>query len=107
MKFSDIELPSNRKFGSFFVLIFAAAAFYFYNATATLWACSFTVVSLVFLVITVVKADMLLELNKLWMRFGLLLGMIISPIVLGLIFFGIFTPIAFFMRLSSRDELRL
>ena len=41
------------------------------------------------------------------MRFGLLLGMIISPVVLGLIFFGLFTPLAFMMRLFARDELRL
>jgi len=41
------------------------------------------------------------------MRFGLLLGMIVSPIVLGLIFFALFTPIALFMRLFGRDELRL
>jgi hypothetical protein len=41
------------------------------------------------------------------MRFGLLLGMIVSPIVLGLIFFIMFTPVAFLMRLRGRDELRL
>ena len=41
------------------------------------------------------------------MRFGLLLGMIVSPIVLGFIFFGLITPIAMFMRVSGRDELRL
>jgi hypothetical protein len=48
-----------------------------------------------------------LPLNKLWMRFGLLLAMIVSPIVLSTIFFGLFTPIALVMRLSRRDELRL
>ena len=42
-----------------------------------------------------------------WMRFGLLLGMIISPIVLGVLFFGMFTPMAIAMRLMGRDELRL
>ena len=49
----------------------------------------------------------MLPLNKLWMRFGLLLGMIVSPIVLGVVFFVVFTPIAFVMRLSGRDQLRL
>ena len=61
----------------------------------------------IFLLITLIKSDALLPLNKLWMRFGLLLGMIVSPIVLGVIFFGLFTPIAMLMRLSGRDELRL
>ena len=46
-------------------------------------------------------------LNKLWMRLGLLLGMIMSPIVMGIIFFGLFTPISLVMRLLGRDELKL
>ena len=107
MKFSDIELPSNRKFGFFFTFVFAVAAAYFFNSTNMIRAYIFTIASLIFLVVTVAKADILLPLNKLWMRFGLLLGMIVSPIVIGIIFFGLFTPIAILMRLSGRDELRL
>ena len=107
MKFSDIELPSNRKFGFFFTFVLALATAYFFNSTNEMWAYIFAIASLIFLVVTGAKADILLPLNKLWMRFGLLLGMIVSPIVLGIIFFGLFTPIAFFMRLSGRDELRL
>ena len=61
----------------------------------------------IFLIITITNADALLPLNKLWMKFGILLGMIISPIIMGIIFFVIFTPIAILMRLSGRDELRL
>lgn len=63
--------------------------------------------SATFFITTLVKADVMLPLNKLWMRFGLLLGMIVSPIVLGVVFFVVFTPIAFVMRLSGRDQLRL
>ena len=107
MKFSDIELPSNRKFGFFFTFVFAVAAAYFFISTNMIWVYIFAIASLIFLVVTVTKADILLPLNKLWMRFGLLLGMIVSPIVLGIIFFGLFTPIAILMRLSGRDELRL
>ena len=65
------------------------------------------VVGLSFLVATLVNPDVLLPLNRLWMRFGLLLGMIISPIVMGIIFFGLFTPMSLTMRLFRRDELRL
>ena len=107
MIFPEIELPSNRKFGLFFTFIFALAAAYFYNATSVSLAYAFGATSVIFLGVTLVKADILLPLNKLWMRFGLLLGMIVSPIVLGVIFFGLFTPIAILMRLSGRDELRL
>ena len=107
MKFSEIELPSNRKFGFFFTFIFAVAAAYFYNSVNMTWSYVFVTVSLVFLVITLVRKELLLPLNKLWMRLGLLIGMIISPLVLGVIFFGLFTPIAALMRLNGRDELRL
>jgi len=61
----------------------------------------------VFLIVTIINADALLPLNKLWMKFGILLGKIVSPIIMGIIFFGIFTPIAILMRLFRRDELRL
>ena len=107
MKSSEIELPSNRKFGFFFTFVSVAAAAYFYYSTNVTWTYVFVSTALVFLLITLIKSDVLLPLNKLWMRFGLLLGMIVSPIVLGIIFFGLFTPIAMIMRLSGRDELRL
>ena len=107
MKFSEIELPSNRKFGFFFTFVFAAAAAYFFYAANITWTYVFVTAVLIFLLITLIKSDALLPLNKLWMRFGLLLGMIVSPIVLGVIFFGLFTPIAMLMRLNGRDELRL
>ena len=61
----------------------------------------------IFLIITIIHADALLPLNKLWMKFGIFLAMIVNPIIMGIIFFGIFTPIAILMRLSGRDELRL
>ena len=107
MKFSNVTLPSNKKFGSFFAFIFGLAALYFYVNAAMSLACSMAFASAVFVVVTIVKADVLLPLNKLWMRFGLLLGMLVSPIVLGVIFFMMFTPIAVLMRMSGRDELRL
>ena len=107
MKFSEVELPSNKKFGFFFALVFGLVALYFYITEMILSSYTMAALSVVLFVITVVKDSMLLPFNKLWMRFGLLLGIIISPIVLGIIFFGLFTPIAFAMRLSGRDELRL
>ena len=107
MKFSEIELPSNRRFGFFFTFVFAAAAAYFFHAASITWTYLFSSAAVLFLLVTLIKSDVLLPLNKLWMRFGLLLGMIVSPIVLGVIFFGLFTPIAMLMRLSGRDELRL
>ena len=71
MKFSEIELPSNRKFGFFFTFVFAAVAAYFYYSTNVTWAYVFIAAALVFLLVTLIKSDALLPLNKLWMRFGL------------------------------------
>ena len=107
MKLSEIELPSNKKFGYFFALIFALVSTYFFINSMLSWAILFIFIAIIFFITTFLKADLLLPLNKLWMSFGLLLGKIISPLVLGIIFFGIFTPIGFIMRLSGRDELRL
>ncbi len=63
--------------------------------------------SIVFFIVTLLKAEILKPLNKLWMGFGLVLGMIVSPMVMGVIFFMIFTPIGILMRLFGRDELLL
>ena len=63
--------------------------------------------SVLFLSITLINDNLLLPLNKLWMSFGLLLGKIISPIILGIIFFGLFTPYGIILRLIGRDELNL
>ena len=102
-----IQLPSNKSFGYFFTFLFALVGAYFYYSVYVTWAYVFIASSLIFLLITIIKSDALLALNKLWMRFGILLGRVVSPIVLGIIFFGLFTPIAMFMRLIGRDELRL
>ena len=107
MKFLEVKLPSNRNFGFFFTFVFVVAAAYFYNVANIVWAYIFVVTASIFMLITLIKSDVLIPLNKLWMRLGILLGMIVSPIVLGIIFFGLFTPISMLMRLSGRDELRL
>ena len=101
------ELPSNRKFGFFFTAVFLVASAYFYMKTNTIGLYTFGGLAIIFLLITIIKAEILLPLNKLWMSLGHLIGLFVSPIVLGLIFFGIFTPIGFVMRLFGRDELRL
>jgi hypothetical protein len=107
MNLSELELPTNRKFGFFFTGVFVVIAAYFSHKDGALVAYAFVALAAVVLAITLVKADVLVPVNKLWMRFGLLLGAIVGPIILGLIFFVLFTPIAFFMRLFGRDELRL
>ena len=106
-KLSEIELPSNKKFGYFFTLIFLIITGYFFLNKSLNLAYVFAAISITLFFITLVKADLLLYPNKLWIQFGLLLGMIISPIVLGVLFFVLFTPTAIIMNLYGRDELRI
>lgn len=107
MKFSEVKLPSNRKFGFFFTAIFLLAFSYSYYLNSGIIVYILGTICMIFFIITITNANILLPLNKLWMKFGILLGMIVSPIIMGIIFFGIFTPIAILMRLSGRDELGL
>lgn len=107
MSYADIELPTNKKFGLFFAAIFLLASAYFFHEGLHILPLLFLVSAVTFAVLAFVKSEVLLPLNKLWMRFGLLLGMIVSPIVLGVIFFALFMPIGVVMRLFGRDELQL
>lgn len=107
MNLSEIKLPSNRRFGFFFSLVFFLASSYFLFTESLFVGYIFFALAILFFLISIVKSSLLHPLNKLWMRFGILLGSIISPIVLGLIFFGLITPYGLIMRLFRRDELRL
>lgn len=104
---SNFPLPSNRKFGYTFSFIFFFFSIYFFLNNIFFYNYFFLSVSILCFIITFVKSEVLYPLNKLWMRFGLLLGKIINPIIMGLIFFIIFTPVSIFMKLIGRDELRL
>ncbi|MDA9605664.1 SxtJ family membrane protein [Candidatus Pelagibacter sp.] len=107
MKITKVNLPSNKKFGAFFTLIFLLGSIYFYIKDEKIVLYFFSCLSLILLIITFTKSEMLLPLNKLWMKFGLVLGMIMGPIILGVIFFIIFVPIGILFRLIGRDELCL
>ena len=107
MNFSEAQLPSNKKFGIFFTLIFTSISFYFFfKNLIELGSISFVIAAL-FAIVTITKDKLLFPLNKLWMRFGILLSIIVSPIIMGIIFFGLFTPMSLIMRLFRRDELRI
>ena len=107
MRPTEIVLPSNRKFGFFFAVIFLASSVYFYFDVGSSVMYVLGGIGLLFLVVTLFNADMLLPLNQLWMRLGLLLSVIVSPVIMGVIFFGLFTPISLIMKLFRRDELSL
>ena len=101
------ELPSNRVFGYFFAFIFGALGAYLgFNGLLT--ASTVLVILACGLATTAFfKSYLLLPLNRSWMKFGVLLSAIVSPIIIGLIYFCLFTPVGIVMRLFRRDELRL
>ena len=107
MKFSDIEMPSNRSFGLVFFVVFLVFGSYFFLKDASKVGGSLIFVAFLFLIISVFKPNLLISLNKLWMFFGFLIGKVMSPIILGLIFFFLFTPLGIVMRIAGRDELRI
>ena len=104
----DIVLPSDRKFGVYFTVIFLVVAGYLlFRATSTPAAIAAAVVAAGFAIATWLRPAVLGPLNRGWSKVGLLLGRIVSPVVLGLIFFGLVTPVAFVSRVFGRDEMRL
>ena len=102
----DIKISSNRSFGIVFFIVFILIAFYplINQGEIRIWS---VFISLLFLILGIINSKILTPLNKVWFKFGIFLGKIISPIVMGLIFFLVVTPIAFLMRMLNKDLLNL
>ena len=98
------EISSNRSFGILFSLVFLVIALWpiTYNGSIRIWPVP---VSFIFLVLGLLNSKLLNPLNFVWIKFGELLGIIIAPIVMALIYFIILTPIGLFMRLIGKDLL--
>ena len=99
-------MSSNRSFGIVFFIVFLLISFYplLKNENISTWS---LIISLVFLILGLVKSKFLSPLNRLWFKFGLLLGKIFSPLIMGTIFFVVVTPIGLLMRLFNKDLLNL
>ena len=104
---NSIELPSNRSFGFFFSALFATSSIYCYINTFIPAFLFFAIFTLATFLVAVISPSHLLPFNKLWMELGLLIGKVVSPIVLGSVFFLLITPVGMAMRLAGRDELQL
>ena len=102
----DIKISSNKSFGIVFSIVFLLIAIYplINNQELRVWS---LVIATIFLILGLINSRALTPLNKLWFKFGLLLGRIVSPIIMGLIFFLVVTPIAFMMRIIGKDLLNL
>ena len=102
----DIKISSNRSFGIVFFIVFLIIAIYplINNADLRIWS---LVISIIFLILGLINSKFLTPLNKLWFKFGLLLGRLISPIIMGIIFFFVVTPIGLILRIFGKDVLNL
>ena len=102
----DIKISTNKSFGLvFFVVCFLISVYPLLNAeNIRFWS---LIVAIIFLTLGLLNSKILTPLNKIWFKFGLLLGSIVSPIVMSIIFFFVVTPISFVMKGLGKDILNL
>ena len=102
---SEIKMSSNRNFGLVFFVVFLIFSFWplTYDGSIRIW---FAIISLIFLILGLMNSKLLTPLNKLWFKFGIILGAIIAPISMGVVFFLVITPIGIIMRIMGKDLLK-
>ena len=102
----DIKISSNRSFGIVFFVVFLIVAIYplIKNGDLRLWP---LIISIIFLILGLINSKLLTPLNKLWFKFGIFLGRLMSPIIMGIIFFFVVTPIGLLLRIIGKDILNL
>ena len=102
----DIKLGSNRSFGIVFSIVFLFIAVYplINSEGLRIWS---LIIAVIFLFLGLINSKILTPLNKLWFKFGILLGRIVSPVIMGIIFFLVVTPTGLIMRIIGKDLLNL
>ena len=103
---NNTKISSNRSFGILFFIVFFITSLWplISRGDIIYWA---LIASLIFLVLGVLNSKFLTPLNKLWIKFGIFLGAIVSPIVMGIIYFIVLTPIGALMRFLGKDLLKI
>ena len=106
MNKKKIRISSNRSFGIVFFTVFFIVSIYpiFKGGDLRIWS---LIISIIFLILGLLNSKILTPLNKIWFKFGVLLGNIISPIVMGIVFFIVVTPISLLMKALGKDVLNL
>ena len=106
MENASIKMSSNRSFGLLFFIVFLAISLWplISQEDLRLWA---FILALIFFILGILNSKFLTPLNKLWMKFGLLLGSIVAPFVMGIVYFMVVTPVGLIMRSLGKDLLRI
>ena len=106
-RFKDMKnLPTNKNFGIVFFIVFLIIGIFPILKGNNL-NYGILLISVIFLILGIINSRILTPLNITWYKFGILLGKIISPIIMGLIFFLVVTPIGLILKLVGKDVLRL
>ena len=102
----NIKTSSNRSFGIVFFIVFLLVSIYplINDEEIRIWS---LIISLIFLFLGLLNSQILTPLNQIWFKFGILLGKIVSPLVMGIIFFLVVTPTGIIMRILKKDLLNL
>ena len=102
----NIKIGSNRSFGIVFSIVFLLIALYplINGEEFRTWS---LIIAVIFLVLGLINSKILTPFNKLWFKFGIFLGRLVSPIIMGVIFFLVVTPIGLIMRMIGKDLLNL
>ena len=100
------KIPSNKNFGTVFFTVFLIISFWplLNDGNIRKWS---IVVAGIFLILGLRNSPFLTPLNKAWMKFGILLGSIVSPIVMGIVFFVVVTPTSLIMKMFGKNLLGL
>ena len=106
MKNNNIKIGTNRSFGIVFFIFFLIVSIFplFKDGNIRIWS---LIVALIFLISGLLNFRILSPLNKIWFKFGILLGSFISPIIMGIVFFVIVTPTALVMKVLGENLLNL
>ena len=102
----EVKIGSNKSFGVVFFIVFLIVGLFplINEQEMKVWS---LLVSLIFLILGLINSTILTPLNKIWFKFGILLGKIVSPIIMGMIFFLVVTPIGILMKILKKDLLNL
>ena len=106
MNLKNIKISSNRNFGVVFFIFFMIISLFplFKDGNVRVWV---LVVAIIFLILGLLNSKVLTPLNKIWFKFGILLGSFVSPIVMGVVFFAIVTPTSLIMKVFGKNLLNL
>ena len=99
-----IKISSNRSFGLVFFVVFLIVSLWPLTSVGSIRIWS-AIISAVFLILGLINSRLLTPLNVLWFKFGMILGAIISPIIMGIVFFLVVTPTGFILRIMGKDLL--